>query len=252
MNPPTSRLARYGAGLLQGLKQLVYPNACRFCEEPLPADGGAFCPACRGALAPRGQRVCPRCAADVGPYVDLTAGCVHCRDEAFAFDRALRLGGYDGLLREAVLRLKHQAGEALAEALGRFWALTCEADLRAAGADVVVPVPLHWWARWRRGYNQSEALAQALASTLKLPCRPAWLRRTRATAKQHHLDSPSAKKENVHGAFHAGRGLKVQGKTVLLIDDVMTTGGTASAAARPLREAGAAAIVVAVLARGGM
>jgi ComF family protein len=145
------------------------------------------------------------------------------------------------------LRLKKLAGEGLAEVLGALWAEHCASRLDDLGADVVVPIPLYWWRRWTRGYNQSEALARPLAARLHLPCRPGWLRRIRSTPQQTQ-QTPANRKTNVKDAFR-GASRKLAGKTALLIDDVMTTGNTASEAARALRQAGAKRVVVAVLAR---
>jgi ComF family protein len=244
-----SSLASAGRLLLQGVGQLLYPNACRLCHEPLPPDGGYFCPPCKDSLLADPQPACPRCAVTVGPFVNLQGGCTRCHGTSLAFDRAVRLGPYEGPLRDAVLRLKHHTGEGLAEALGRLWAERAGEALRALAADVVLPVPLHWFHRLRRGYNQSEALARELAAGLGLPCRPRWLRRARLTRKQHHFRSGEERRGNVHDAFRARAGDALRGKHVLLVDDVMTTGSTAHEAARPLRAAGAAQITVAVLAR---
>jgi ComF family protein len=143
--------------------------------------------------------------------------------------------------------MKKGSGEALAEAMGDLWAAESEGRIRGLQADVVIPVPLHWWRRWRRGYNQSETLARAVARRLSLPCRPLWLRRVRHTPLQT-LQSPSARHANVRGAFLSRRSANLRGRIVLLIDDVLTTGSTCSEAARALKAAGAARIVVAVLA----
>src|SRR6202035_2460535 len=98
------------------------------------------------------------------------------------------LGPYEGLLRELVLRMKDSSGEGLAEALGRLWGGHTGPDLQELGIGAVVPVPLHWWRRWRRGYTQSDALAHALAGFLRLPCRPGWLRRVRNTEQPARAD----------------------------------------------------------------
>jgi ComF family protein len=180
----------------------------------------------------------------------LEQGCPACRDAGFAFERALRLGPYEGLLRDVVLRLKEHTGEGLAEILGRLWVAHARARFKELNADVVVPVPLHWWRRWRRGYNQAETLAQVIAAGLGLPCWPRCLRRVRNTPKQSLQSSPSQRQANVRGAFVPRAGLALAGKRVLLIDDVLTTGATASEAARALRRGGAAAVAVAVLAHG--
>ena len=119
--------------------------------------------------------------------------------------------------------------------------------LRAIGADTVIPVPLHWLRYWKRGYNQSEVLARGLAARLQLPCRTGWLRRIRNTPKQT-AQTPAARRENVRGAFRTGRSADLSGRTILLVDDVLTTGSTCSEAARALRDAGAKNVMVAVLA----
>src|SRR5690242_10052802 len=100
--PPSwlAALAAAGRTLLQGLGQLLYPNACRVCGAALPPDAGAFCPACKVALLTDPFPACPRCARTVGPFANLDGGCTRCRDDRFAFDRAVRLGAYDGLLKE--------------------------------------------------------------------------------------------------------------------------------------------------------
>ncbi len=241
-----TRCAETGRELGRGLLHLVYPALCHFCGRSL-ADAGPFCEVCRNALLADPVPACPRCAATVGPFAATDGRCTHCRDESLPFDAAVRLGSYDGLLHEAVLRLKHHSGEGLAELLGELWADHAGPALRAFRADAIVPVPLHWRRRWRRGYNQSEALAHGLATRLRLPLRPSWLHRIRATPIQPS-QTLAGRRENVRGAFAATKVL-VAGKTVLLVDDVMTTGATASEAARALRAAGVGRVVAAVLAR---
>jgi ComF family protein len=232
--------------ILQGLLHLVYPGACHACDAPLPPGAGPFCDPCRDSL-PSHHPQCPRCAGTVGPFAEVADGCLYCRGTSFPFDTAVSFGPYAGRLREIVLRMKHSSGEGLAEVVGEFWAGSDEARLRALAADVVVPVPLHWRRRWRRGYNQSEALARPLAARLGLPLRPSWLRRVRHTPEQKAL-SLAEKRENLRGAFR-GRGAGPRGRAVLLVDDVLTTGSTAAEAARALRQAGARRVAVAVLAR---
>jgi ComF family protein len=142
--------------------------------------------------------------------------------------------------------MKARAGEDLAEAIAVLWAAALVERLRDLSIDAVVPVPLHWLRRWQRGFNQSEVLARAVAHALGVPSNPGLLRCIRRTGQQKQL-SPSARRDNVRDAFHAPR---IPYQTVLLIDDVMTTGATAHEAARALRKGGANRIVVAVLAHG--
>src|SRR5262245_29943533 len=248
MPPELDPLAGFGRRLLRGLVDLLYPPSCLICLSPMPPDQDHFCDPCREALTNDPHSTCPRCAATVGPFSHMESGCKACRDERFAFDRVIRLGVYDGILRDAVLKMKHHTGEGLAECLGELWVAHAEARLRDAHADVIVPVPLHWRRRLERGYNQSDSLASAVAAKLRWPCRPGWLRRVRYTPRQAVQD-PGERKANVRGAFLARPHRELQGKTILLIDDVLTTGSTAGEATRALRDAGASRVVVAVLAR---
>jgi ComF family protein len=241
-------LGRAGADLGRGLLHLVYPGLCLTCGRPLGEGQESFCAPCHEALFIDPMPSCPRCAATVGPFGVADGRCGRCRDEGFAFEAALRLGPYDGLLRQLILRLKDQRGEGLAERIGERWAELEGERFRGLRAESVVPVPLHFWRRMGRGYNQSLAVARGLSLRLGIPCRRGWLRRVRHTPRQT-AQTAAGRKENVRGAFALGAGARLQGCRVLLVDDVMTTGATAGEAARVLRAGGAASVAVAVLAR---
>lgn len=233
--------------LVRGFRQLVYPAVCARCQTLVADPAEEFCAPCADALTADPHFTCPRCTSTVGEHADVSAGCPRCRDERFHFDSAVRLGPYDGGLRDAILAMKHRPGEALAECVGRLWARHHAERFRALGVGVVIPVPLHWWRRFRRGYNQAESLASAIARQLGVEHRPGWLRRVRPTPCQTQL-AQSARRSNVRGAFRASRSARLAGTTVLLVDDVLTTGSTASEAARALRQAGARVVHAAVLA----
>ncbi len=160
----------------------------------------------------------------------------------------MRFGIYEGVLRDAVLQMKHHSGEGLAEIMGETWAERDRERFLEFGIDVIIPVPLHWWRRWKRGYNQSAALALGLGAMLGLPCQQGWLERVRYTPSQT-IQSAKGRRDNVHGAFRAGKKAALKGLSVLLVDDVMTTGYTSSEAARALRAAGARRVIVAALSR---
>ncbi|HVS36867.1 MAG TPA: ComF family protein [Gemmataceae bacterium] len=242
-----TRCTDAGRELGRGLLHLIYPPCCHLCGRSLPGVA-PFCDGCRAAFLADATPACPSCAAAVGPFAVIDGRCIHCRDETFAFEAALRLGPYEGHLREAVLRMKNHSGEILAELLGELWAEHAGVALRAVGADVLVPVPLHWRRRWLRGYNQSDAIAHGLAARLRLPCGACGLRRIRATPMQTS-QTVAGRRANVRGAFAAARHPRTFDKTVLLVDDVMTTGATASEAARALVKAGARRVTAAVLTR---
>jgi ComF family protein len=232
----------------RGILGLIYPGLCQHCGRPLAGSEASFCRSCNHLLFEDPRPACPRCAATVGPHGIVDGKCPRCRDAGFAFTAALRLGEYDGLLRQVVLRLKDRRGEGLAEFVAECWAARARAQFAATGAEVIVPVPLHFWRRMWRGYNQSDALARGLARALAIPLERAWLRRVRHTPRQTG-QTAAGRRENVHRAFAVRHGALVAGRAVLLVDDVMTTGATATEAARALRAAGASRVAVAVLAR---
>lgn len=235
--------------LARGVRELAFPSYCMGCEAVVPGNPRHFCSSCIHTITTDPHTTCPRCCNSVGDFAiaDLEKGCPNCRDEKFRFERSFRLGPYAGLLRELILRLKNPGGEMLAECVGRLWAEQAAEQFREVKADVVIPIPLHWWRRWTRGHNQSESLSEAIAFHLKIPHQPKWLARIRATPHQAAA-SATERRINLKGAFRATRRATLSGKTVLLIDDVLTTGTTASEAARALKEAGASEVFVAVLA----
>lgn len=231
--------------VLYAVSDLLWPRRCYLCggqfsEDPNP---DCFCPACLSALTTDPHQTCPRCASTVGPHTDTTDGCPRCRTEKFPFDAAVRLGPYDGVLRDGILRAKDSEG--VAETLGRVWGQSRREQLLTLSMNAIVPIPLHWRRRWSRGFNQSEAVARGLATVLGWPLLAFAVRRTRATPKQVGV-SRAERLRNVDGAFAPARLLT--GLRVLLVDDVLTTGATASAACRAIRKAGAAQVTVGVLA----
>jgi ComF family protein len=237
--------------LARGLEHLIYPGHCLLCGRALPRQRAHFCEGCAAELLRDPWPSCPRCAGTVGPFAVLDGQCAGCRGEPYYFDQALRLGAYHpsaGTLHDAVMRIKHHAGEGLAELLGEYWAQRDGERFRALAVNVVVPVPLHWMRRWWRGYNQSAAVAWGLCAQMGWKCRPGWLRRIRNTPSQKGQNRQE-RRANVQGAFRARRRLRLDGQTVLLVDDVMTTGATASEAARALKQAGAGCVIVAALGR---
>lgn len=229
------------------LIDLLLPPRCLVCGRPPRFSREPFCEPCAGQLFHDPHECCPRCAATVGPYSVREGRCSLCRTHPPPFDAALRLTIYRGAMQQAILRIKSAAHEGLAELLGRRWGELQRPRFAPAGIDAVLGVPLHWWRRWRRGYNQAGAVARGLATSLGYPCRSGILRRVRLGPAQKQAASAAQRQANVRNAFRAvGR---LDGQRLLLVDDVMTTGATVAAAAAALKQAGAVRVVVAVLAR---
>ena len=170
--------------------------------------------------------------------------CALCRLGVNGFDAAYSFGWFEAELRELIHVFKYGRVEALAGPLGRFLALALP---RTEQFDVVVPMPLHWMRRWTRGFNQSELLAREIARRAGVPVRNL-ARRVKATTAQAGLTN-AKRRANVSGAFQVPRAERVRGLRILLVDDVMTTGATASACARELKKAGAARVALLTVAR---
>ncbi len=144
--------------------------------------------------------------------------------------------------------MKHRQGETLAAALAELLVRRRRADLEAFRPDLVAPVPMHWWRRLGRGFNSPDVLAQGLARALGVPLGRGLLIRRRNTVPQMRL-APKMRFQNLRGALRLRADNAIAGRRVLLIDDILTTGATCSEAARILKQAGAAWVGVAVLAR---
>jgi ComF family protein len=236
--------------LRDALDELVFPWSCTICGEE--GSGSPLCRPCHLRILEQATRsmavACPRCASSAGPFADLRGGCAMCRDRSLGFDAALALGPYDGDIQNLCLRLKHESNAWLAPWLSKlFVEARCDAISYLPRDAWIVPVPLHWWRRCRRGYNQAEALAHGLARRVNLPVHRL-LRRVVATKQLAHKGR-TARAKVMRGAFKARSNPHLVGRTVILVDDVLTTGATCGDAARALKKAGAARVVVVVIAR---
>lgn len=241
------------------LLHALLPAPCLGCGAALPA--GRFgcgpplglCIACRGRLRlipPGGCAVCRRPL----PAAALPPGwcCQLCREEPPSFERLFALWSYEEPLVAVVRAFKFRRLDYLGRHLGDLLAgeLLAErfaADLAAGGLDAIVPVPLHWRRRLHRGFNQAERIARPLARALGLPVVP-YLRRIRATPPQSLLGRP-ARIANLRRAFRVPHPERLKGLSLLLVDDVATTGATLEAAAAVLRRAGAERVVAVTAAR---
>jgi ComF family protein len=197
-------------------------------DAPEPMSAEFFCASCRTPF----QNAFP---------LDANGRCALCRSGLRGFDAAYSFGSYEGVLRKLIHLYKYGRVKTLAWPLS---GLLARALPRDESFDVAVPVPLYWRRRLQRGFNQSELLARGLSRRTGIPVAGA-LRRLRPTPAQAGL-SNSARRQNVSQAFRAG---SVQGKRILLIDDVMTTGATAAACALALKQAGARRVALLTVAR---
>jgi ComF family protein len=234
--------------LCQALLNLALPPGCPACGAA-PAADGPFCGACRQEIMLVGPWACPRCGLPQPPAMGQDL-CLACRCDPPPQDRLVCLGLHQGPLATALRHFKYRRHMAAGAALGRFLAGGLTSDILQQ-AEVLAPVPLHFRRLWRRGFNQSLLLARHLAGRdHRRRLAPGLLKRLRHTRPQVGL-AREARQDNVAGAFAVNRGQVglVEGRRVLLVDDVYTTGATVGECARVLKEAGAAWVAVVTLAR---
>jgi ComF family protein len=225
---------------------IALPTLCVACREPVAGEG--VCAACWAKLSFIAPPFCPRLGI---PFVyDPGPGLLSMQAIAAppAYQRARAAVRYDDVARTLVHALKYQDRTDLAPAMGRWMARAGQELL--IEADTLVPVPLHWRRGWSRRYNQSGALARVIQRQSGVPVNGDALRRIRPTQQQIGL-SRSERETNVQGAFKvaAERRVEIQGRRIVLIDDVLTSGATIDACARALLRAKAARVDVLVFAR---
>jgi len=237
----------------RGLFAAFFPSDCRICDSPLlNISRLPVCEACIAAIRPISGETCDVCGEGLPGLVrgEEANSCSACQESRPHFAKAAAFGAYDGELRELIHLLKYEQvlpaagvlGAVLADAIGK---------LKLAAPVLVVPVPLHSSKRRQRRFNQAELIARAALKKLAqddLEFAPKVLVRVKPTVSQIGLTRPQ-RRENIRGAFQVVHPNRVKGRNILLVDDVLTTGTTASECARVLRKAGAEQVWVATAAR---
>jgi len=227
--------------LLKSLADFVYPPVCCGCDTEV--EEGLVCEGCRLALFTHELAVCPKCGR---PCTRTAETCGQCRTP-FHLSRVRALGLYVPPFDNLVQAFKYSGKTKVGELLGQALAALVRQDEVLSTADVVCPVPLHPARLRERGFNQSLLLAAAISMSTGIPIADA-LVRTRYTATQTLKTTPEKRLKNVKDAFRVRPEAHVRGITVLLVDDVMTTGHTLDQAAQAILKSGAASVMGAVVA----
>ncbi len=246
LRPVAPAVRKFGWSLID----LALPPRCLHCEDDLmSATDISLCLKCVQLIAPELPECCGRCGAVLPDGLNPSGGCPSCKGYPLKFDAVYPLGRYDGAMKEVVLKTKRLSSEALSLTVGRLLAERLRDKIVQFGADVVIPVPMHWTRRFRRGINSPELLADSLSRKLGIPVLGT-LRRRRYTKPQKDVQRHE-RFSNVRDAFGLlpWRRKRLKDARVLLVDDILTTGATCSEAAKLLKQAGAAAVAVAVVAR---
>jgi ComF family protein len=227
---------------------VLYPPRCLICgrEEAEP-----FCAGCLDEIVPLNAPYCDRCGVPVAPG---SLVCEHCEEgpePTFAWSQAV--GQYTGVLRTAIHRLKYESKGALAAPLGEILARSMQTvsplQPQTGNFDCIVPVPLHPSKFRLRGFNQAERIARVLAARINVPLDTHGLLRVRKGRTQTALHRQE-RQQNIERVFDTKTPLYFDGKSVLLIDDVLTTMSTVNECSRVMCNAGAKRVAVLALARG--
>lgn len=237
--------------LKDDILDFIYPQHCAVCKKHLKREERDVCEACWNSLVTLPDPFCPYCKSfvehGVNPGEEIKCSlCVSTgktiEDHKIALVRSL--GRFDDYYKELIHRFKYgkkiPLGKRLAQRLGE--TINGDSDLKTRNSCFLIPVPLHKSRYRERGFNQSEIIAEEISKIIGLSVLKNVLKRKKNTKDQTNL-SPQQREENVRGAFVVSQPEMINGKNIILVDDVITTGATLNECARMLKQAGAERIL---------
>lgn len=233
------------------LLDLFYPRYCLHCNAHLNDSQELYlCPYCKKTLAFIQNDHCLRCGTALGPHITPTIheGCPACRDKYLYFDTITSITRYDGVIKTLIHKFKYARQTFVVSSLNNIVAMQTQFKETLSDIDIIVPVPLFWLKKLHRGFNQSELLSVGIQRHISKPISRNNLYRIKNTVSQTQL-SRTQRQSNVHNAFFVKNPTLFKGKKILLVDDVLTTGVTASECSKKLKESGAESVHVFVLAK---
>jgi ComF family protein len=228
---------------------ILYPRSCIGCGKTAPKTFRYICWDCWANTVRVEAPFCACCGDPVSGAVEHDFICYSCSDEQPAFDAARSATRYDGVIGDALRKLKYEHALWLSPDLAAVLYNCIRAEFPEETFDLLVPVPLYHVRRRDRGFNQSAMLSGELARLLGTSSVQGVLRRIRPTTSQTNLTAKE-RLSNVNKAFKSRNDKRLAGRKVLLVDDVMTTGATVNACAKALKRGGAATVHVITVARG--
>ncbi len=219
--------------LKERLLNLIYPRRCPMCDLILGKDETYICSTCANQVEFVRDAYCMKCGK---PVLKEQEYCRDCMVRPHRFDSGRVLFVYEGALKKSIYRFKYAGRKEYAQAYAYFAQRELGEFIRRIAPDALIPVPLHRRRFRKRGYNQAELFAVALGKRMGVPVERKLVQRTRNTLPQKELD-PSARQNNLKKAFKLCRN-DVKLNTIIIIDDIYTTGSTMDAVAEQFRRVG--------------
>lgn len=221
---------------------LLFPRLCYKCRTKLAPENDVLCNECSAHLHFL-EKICPVCGEILS-----SGKCVKCGITDFHFDLARSLYNFDPLLQKLIHEFKYNEMTAISKFLAKEAAIYLDKYNPFSKIDYLVPIPLHRVKKRMRGFNQAELLTRHLAPLINCEHVPKLVVRNRFTTTQTKLNR-SKRKQNVADAFMVNKRYIVKGKSILIMDDVFTTGATTNSISKMLKESGAAKVYVLTIAR---
>jgi ComF family protein len=251
--PHSGLLQLLGGSFLEDVLSSLFPRICPLCQGRLTRPGDGFCAPCASSFQLLLPPFCSRCGEPLPGKDDLSAGrcetCLRTFSPTALRSVTVRSAAlYTGTLRRAILEVKYHGRIALSLSLGLFVKSQYPRLFDVERFDCILPVPLHVRRLRQRGFNQCVLLAAPLARSLRIPLDRGSIRKIRETAPQS-LASGMQRRKNLHNTFSVMEPLRVAGRSVLVLDDVYTTGTTIETLAGVLFSAGARKVAALTLGR---
>lgn len=233
------------AKFLGYMVDIIYPKICPICNNIIPIGAGDVCPACKGLLTYVSEPYCMRCGKPVDEDREY---CDDCERRKHAYDMGRAVFVYDEYMSKSIYRFKYNGKREFARFYGNVMAEHLGDGIRRWKPDAIIPVPVHKSKQRSRGYNQAELIARQISKRLNIPVKSDIVIRQNATTVQKNL-SAKARQNNLKKAFKVIPN-SVQLSSVLIVDDIYTTGATVDALAQCLKDAGVGKVFFATLSIG--
>lgn len=221
---------------IEQILNLLYPRCCPLCHKIVKDQQALICPECQKKLRPITQ---PRCMSCGRPVKEEEEYCRSCRGKERAFFQGRGIFPYDDRMKASIIRYKYDGRRQYGEFYARAMCVYAGEDIKRWKPDLILAIPLHPRKQRMRGFNQAWYLAERIGAYFGIPAQEEGLKKIKDTKSQKKM-SGAMRRRNLTDAFAVSA--QVEGKVILLIDDVYTTGNTIEAAAKCLKEAGAKAV----------